>query len=160
MYRQIIDLADLKNSDVIYDLYCGVGSISLFLAHHARKVIGIDYVESSIDSARNNATINGFENTVFLAGDMKELLTPELFTAQGHPDIMVTDPPRAGMHPKACQVLGNSGVRRIVYVSCNPLSLARDLAILQSTYRVVTIQVVDLMPQSHHVETIVVMDRR
>jgi 23S rRNA (uracil1939-C5)-methyltransferase len=158
LYERILEFAGLAAAETVYDLYCGVGSISLFLAANARKVIGIEYVESSIQSARRNSQTNGLENLEFFSGDMKDLLTPAFFQEHGAPAVVVTDPPRAGMHPKACETLAASGAKRIVYVSCNPESLARDLSILTPRYRLAKVQAIDLMPHSHHVETVALLE--
>jgi 23S rRNA (uracil1939-C5)-methyltransferase len=160
LYERILEFADLGPKDVAYDLYCGVGSISLFLASQAKKVIGIEYVESSIQSARQNALDNGLGNLEFFAGDMKDLLVPGIFETHGAPDVVVTDPPRAGMHAKACETMAASGARRIVYVSCNSESLARDLRILTPRYRLAKVQAIDLMPHSHHVESIALLEKQ
>ena len=154
LYSHVADLAELQPDDTLYDLYTGTGTIALFLARHAKKVVGIEYVEEAIADARRNADRNGLNNTVFYAGDMAKVLTPEFVAANGRPDVVVTDPPRAGMHDKVVAQLLEMAPRKIVYVSCNPATQARDLQLLAARYDVHRIQPVDMFPHTQHVENI------
>ena len=154
LYSYVAELADIQPTDTLYDLYTGTGTIALFLAAHAAKVVGIEYVEEAIADARRNAALNGFTNTVFYAGDMARVLTPEFIDANGRPDVVVTDPPRAGMHEKVIEQLLAAAPRKIVYVSCNPATQARDLHLLADRYDVRRIQPVDMFPHTQHVENI------
>ena len=154
LYSHVADLAELQPDDTLYDLYTGTGTIALFLARHAKKVVGIEYVEEAIADARRNADRNGLNNTVFYAGDMAKVLTPEFVAANGRPDVVVTDPPRAGMHDKVVAQLLEMAPRKIVYVSCNPATQARDLQLLAARYDVHRIQPVDMCPHTQHVENI------
>lgn len=154
LYSFVADLAELQPDDTLYDLYTGTGTIALFLARHAKKVVGIEYVEEAIADARRNAERNGFGNTVFYAGDMAKVLTPEFVAENGRPDVVVTDPPRAGMHDKVVAQLLEMAPRKIVYVSCNPATQARDLHMLAARYDVRRIQPVDMFPHTQHVENI------
>ncbi len=154
LYSYVAELAELQPQDTLYDLYTGTGTIALFLARHAKKVVGIEYVEEAIADARRNAERNGFDNTVFYAGDMAKVLTPEFVVENGRPDVVVTDPPRAGMHDKVVAQLLEMAPRKIVYVSCNPATQARDLKMLAARYDVKRIQPVDMFPHTQHVENI------
>ena len=154
LYSFVAELAELQPTDTLYDLYTGTGTIALFLADKCRRVVGIEYVEEAIADARQNARLNGFGNTAFFAGDMAKVLTPEFIAANGHPDVVVTDPPRAGMHEKVVEQLLAAAPRKIVYVSCNPATQARDIQMLASRYDVRRIQPVDMFPHTHHVENI------
>ena len=154
LYSFVAELAELKPSDTLYDLYTGTGTIALFLADKVKRVVGIEYVEEAIADARLNAKRNGFNNTVFYAGDMAKVLTPEFIAANGRPDVVVTDPPRAGMHEKVVEQLLATAPRKIVYVSCNPATQARDLQMLSERYEVRRIQPVDMFPHTQHVENI------
>ena len=154
LYSFVAELAELKPDDTLYDLYTGTGTIALFLASQVKKVVGIEYVEEAIADARLNAKRNGFSNTHFYAGDMAKVLTPEFIAANGQPDVVVTDPPRAGMHERVVQQLLATAPRKIVYVSCNPATQARDLQLLSSRYEVRRIQPVDMFPHTQHVENI------
>ncbi|MBO4905567.1 MAG: 23S rRNA (uracil(1939)-C(5))-methyltransferase RlmD [Bacteroidaceae bacterium] len=145
---------------LIYDLYTGTGTIANFVAAGARKVIGIEYVPEAIEDAKVNSQINGIDNTEFYAGDMKDILTDDFIAEHGRPDIIITDPPRAGMHADVVNVILNAAPERIVYVSCNPATQARDLALLDAAYRVAAIQPVDMFPHTHHVENVVLLLRR
>ena len=155
LYSFVAELAGLRPTDTLYDLYTGTGTIALFLASMAKRVVGIEYVEEAIADARNNARRNGFGNTAFYAGDMAKVLTPEFIAANGRPDVVVTDPPRAGMHEKVVEQLLAAEPRTIVYVSCNPATQARDLALLTAKYKVGRIQPVDMFPHTQHVENVV-----
>ena len=154
LYGFVSELAGLRPSDTLYDLYTGTGTIALFLASQVRKVVGIEYVEEAIADARVNAVRNGFGNAVFYAGDMARVLTDDFVAANGRPDVVVTDPPRAGMHERVVQQLLAMAPRRIVYVSCNPATQARDLQMLGARYDVGRIQPVDMFPHTQHVENI------
>lgn len=154
LYSFVAELADLHPDDILYDLYTGTGTIALFLADKCRRVVGIEYVEEAIADARMNARANGYENTRFYAGDMAQVLTEEFILANGRPDVVVTDPPRAGMHEKVVNQLLAAAPRKIVYVSCNPATQARDLQLLSVRYEVRCIQPVDMFPHTQHVENI------
>lgn len=154
LYSYVAQFAEVGKTDVIYDLYTGTGTIALFLARMCQRVVGIEYVEDSVIAARENALQNGIGNTEFYAGDMAKVLTPEFVAKHGHPDIVVTDPPRAGMHEKVVEQLLAMQPRKIIYVSCNPATQARDLELLASHYKVARIQPVDMFPHTQHVENI------
>ena len=154
LYSFVAELAELQPTDTLYDLYTGTGTIALFLADKCRQVVGIEYVEEAIADAKANARLNGFDNTRFYAGDMAQVLTPEFIAANGRPDVVVTDPPRAGMHEKVVAQLLATAPRKIVYVSCNPATQARDLQLLAERYTVRRIQPVDMFPHTQHVENI------
>ena len=145
---------------IVYDLYTGTGTIANFVARQAREVIGIEYVPEAIEDAKVNSQLNGITNTQFFAGDMKDILTDEFIQAHGRPDIIITDPPRAGMHADVVQTILRAAPRRIVYVSCNPATQARDLALLDADYCVRRIQPVDMFPHTQHVENVVLLERR
>jgi 23S rRNA (uracil1939-C5)-methyltransferase len=145
---------------LIYDLYTGTGTIANFVAKKARKVIGIEYVPEAIEDAKVNSKINGIENTLFFAGDMKDILNEEFINTYGRPDVIITDPPRAGMHPDVVKTILKADPVRIVYVSCNPATQARDLQLMDSQYKVVTVQPVDMFPHTPHVENVVLLQRR
>ncbi|MBR1549511.1 MAG: 23S rRNA (uracil(1939)-C(5))-methyltransferase RlmD [Bacteroidales bacterium] len=154
LYSFVAELTELKADDTLYDLYTGTGTIALFLADKCRRVVGIEYVEEAIADAKQNARLNGFDNTRFYAGDMAQVLTEEFIAANGRPDVVVTDPPRAGMHEKVVAQLLATAPRKIVYVSCNPATQARDLQMLAARYEVRRIQPVDMFPHTQHVENI------
>ena len=160
LYEVARDFADLKGGELVYDLYTGTGTIANFVAKCCRKVIGIEYVEDAIKDARINSEVNGIENTLFFAGDMKDVLTDDFIDEYGRPEVMIVDPPRAGMHGDVVNVILNAEPERIVYVSCNPATQARDLALLDEKYRVVRVQPVDMFPHTHHVENVVKLQRR
>ncbi|MBR4433789.1 MAG: 23S rRNA (uracil(1939)-C(5))-methyltransferase RlmD [Bacteroidaceae bacterium] len=145
---------------LVYDLYTGTGTIANFVARQARQVIGIEYVPEAIEDAKVNSAINGITNTQFFAGDMKDILTDAFIAEHGRPDIIITDPPRAGMHADVIKVILNAAPQRIVYVSCNPATQARDLALMDSDYKVTRIQPVDMFPHTQHVENVVLLERR
>ena len=140
---------------VIYDLYTGTGTIALFLSSIASKVVGIEYVPEAIEDARENASVNNISNCTFYAGDMKDVLNKEFIEANGKPDLIVLDPPRAGIHPSVAQVILEAAPPVIIYVSCNPASQARDLAVLSEKYDIAAVQPVDMFPQTQHVENVV-----
>lgn len=158
LYSFVAELADLKGDELVYDLYTGTGTIALFLADKCKHVIGIEYVEEAIADAKINAQVNGLNNTEFYAGDMAKVLTPEFIAEHGQPDVVITDPPRAGMHEKVVEQLLSTRPKRIVYVSCNPATQARDLEMLNSLYEIGAIQPVDMFPHTQHVENIAVLD--
>lgn len=160
LYKVAREYAGLTGEELVYDLYTGTGTIANFVAPQARKVIGIEYVEDAIRDAKLNAEVNRLANTDFYAGDMKDVLTDEFVAAHGHPDVMIVDPPRAGMHADVVNVILNAEPSRIVYVSCNPATQARDIALLDAKYRVTAIRPVDMFPHTHHVENVVRLDLR
>ena len=160
LYSTVRQLAALTGNETVYDLYTGTGTIALFVARMARKVVGIEYVEDAIADAKTNAQINNIDNTAFFAGDMKDILSKDFIAQNGHPDVIITDPPRAGMHPDVVQTLLDTGAPRIVYVSCNPATQARDLALLDNMYKVVVVQPVDMFPHTPHVENVVLLEKR
>lgn len=152
--------AGSKDSPLVYDLYTGTGTIANFIARGARQVIGIEYVEAAIEDAKLNANVNGLDNTLFYAGDMKDILTDEFVGRHGRPEVMIIDPPRAGMHTDVIDVIMKAAPETIVYVSCNPATQARDLALMDSMYEVTDVQPVDMFPHTHHVENVVRMKLR
>ncbi|GAB3532802.1 23S rRNA (uracil(1939)-C(5))-methyltransferase RlmD [Pontibacter brevis] len=157
LYRLARELADLKGDELVYDLYTGAGTIANFVARQCREVIGIEYVPSAIEDAKINSQINNITNTTFYAGDMKDILSDELIERHGRPDVVITDPPRAGMHEDVVGKLLQVHPDRIVYVSCNPATQARDLELLSAKYDVARVLPVDMFPQTHHVENIVLL---
>ncbi|MCF8461770.1 MAG: 23S rRNA (uracil(1939)-C(5))-methyltransferase RlmD [Flavobacteriales bacterium] len=158
LYKITRDFAGLTGNEVVYDLYTGTGTIAQFVAKQAAKVVGIEYVEPAIADAKLNATMNGIENTSFYAGDMKDIFTPELIAKEGKPDVVITDPPRAGMHPDVIARLNELKPLRIVYVSCNPATQARDIQLLSENYVVKRLQPVDMFPHTHHVESVALLE--
>jgi 23S rRNA (uracil1939-C5)-methyltransferase len=158
LYRITRDMAGLTGREVVYDLYTGAGTIANFVARHSKEVIGVEYVESAIEDARLNSRINNIGNTKFYAGDMKDVLNDDFVAAHGRPDVVITDPPRAGMHPEVVEKLNQLRAPRIVYVSCNPATQARDIEALSGQYEVTRIQPVDMFPQTHHVENVVTLE--
>jgi 23S rRNA (uracil-5-)-methyltransferase rumA len=160
LYKVAREFADLKPEDVLYDLYTGTGTIANFCAAHCRRVVGIEYVPEAIADAKINSEINGIGNTVFYAGDMKQVLSDEFVAANGRPDVIILDPPRAGVDEPVIGVILRAAPERIVYVSCNPATQARDLALLDADYRVEAVQPVDMFPHTHHVENVVKLVRR
>ena len=158
LYCVARDFASLSGSEVVYDLYTGTGTIAPFVSGRASKVIGIEYVPEAIEDAKANAAANGIDNCQFFAGDMKDILTPDFIKAHGRPDVIILDPPRAGIHPDVAKVILGAKPQRIVYVSCNPASQARDLEILCSEYRITDVQPVDMFPHTHHVENVVKLE--
>ena len=160
LYKVARSFAGLTGNELVYDLYTGTGTIANFVSRQAREVIGIEYVPEAIEDAKVNSAVNGIENTLFYAGDMKDILTDDFITAHGRPDVIITDPPRAGMHPDVINVILNAAPQRIVYVSCNPATQARDLQLLDAKYKVEAVQPVDMFPQTHHVENVVLLKLR
>lgn len=155
LYKVAREFAALSGEELVYDLYTGTGTIANFVARKAKQVIGIEYVPEAIEDARINAKINGLDNTMFFAGDMKDILTNAFIAKYGRPDVIITDPPRAGMHEDVVNVILNAEPKRIVYVSCNPATQARDLQLLDAKYRVTKVQPVDMFPHTQHVENVV-----
>jgi 23S rRNA (uracil1939-C5)-methyltransferase len=164
LYSVARDFAFSENSEnskpLVYDLYTGTGTIANFVAKKARKVIGIEYVPEAIEDAKINSEINHIDNTLFFAGDMKDILTDDFIAEHGRPDVIITDPPRAGMHPDVVKTILRAAPQRIVYVSCNPATQARDLQELDADYRVVEVQPVDMFPHTPHVENVVLLTKR
>ena len=160
LYKVARNFAALTGDELVYDLYTGTGTIANFVARQARQVVGIEYVPEAIKDAKVNAELNGLDNTLFYAGDMKDILTTGFIERHGKPDVIITDPPRAGMHADVVNAILFAAPRRIVYVSCNPATQARDLALLDADYRVTKVQPVDMFPQTHHVENVVCLERR
>ncbi|MEP2669059.1 MAG: 23S rRNA (uracil(1939)-C(5))-methyltransferase RlmD [Cyclobacteriaceae bacterium] len=159
LYKIAWQLADLKGDQLVYDLYTGTGTIANFVAGSAKKVIGLEYVADAIEDAKVNSQINEITNTEFFAGDIKDLLDDSFLNTHGRPDVVITDPPRAGMHEDVCKMLLNAEPQRIVYVSCNPATQARDLKILSEKYEIIAIQPVDMFPHTMHVENVVSLRR-
>ncbi|MDO5461505.1 MAG: 23S rRNA (uracil(1939)-C(5))-methyltransferase RlmD [Bacteroidales bacterium] len=160
LYKVARKFAALTGEEIVYDLYTGTGTIANFVAGKAKKVIGVEYVEDAIVDARVNAQLNGFDNLSFFAGDMKDILTRDFINEHGRPDVIITDPPRAGMHTDVIDTILFAAPKRIVYVSCNPATQARDLQLLDGDYKVVAVQPVDMFPHTHHVENVVLLERR
>lgn len=160
LYDVARDFAQLSGNELVYDLYTGTGTIANYVAREARQVIGIEYVADAIADAKVNSEVNGISNTLFYAGDMKDVLTDQFIAEHGRPDVVITDPPRAGMHQDVIDVILRAHPARIVYVSCNPATQARDLQLLDPAYRVVRVQPVDMFPHTPHVENVVLMERR
>lgn len=159
LYRKTLEFADLKGDEVVYDLYTGTGTIAQYVARNAKQVIGIESVQEAIDAATEHAELNGLTNCTFYCGDMKDVFTEEFL--QNHPkaDVLITDPPRDGMHPKVVEQILKLAPRRIVYVSCNSATQARDLALMKEDYKLLKILPVDMFPQTHHVENIALLER-
>lgn len=160
LYSVVRDFANLTGNELVYDLYTGTGTITNFVSRYAKRVIGIEYVPEAIEDAKINSEINNISNTLFFAGDMKDILTESFISENGTPDIIITDPPRAGMHPDVVQTIIKTAPKRIVYVSCNPATQARDLSLLDNLYEVVAVQPVDMFPHTPHVENVVLLNRR
>ena len=160
LYSVAREFANLSGNEIVYDLYTGTGTIANFVARKASKVVGIEYVPEAIEDAKINSKINGIDNTMFYAGDMKDILTDEFIAEHGRPDVIITDPPRAGMHPDVVKTILRAAPQRIVYVSCNPATQARDLHDLDIDYRVAAVQPVDMFPHTPHVENVVLLERK
>ncbi len=158
LYKVARDFAALEGHEIVYDLYTGTGTIANFVARRAKKVVGVEYVPEAIDDAKENALINGIENVSFYSGDIKLVFNDEFVRANGKPDIIITDPPRAGMHVEVVNTILNLKPKRIVYVSCNPATQARDLALMSEKYKVQKVQPVDMFPHTHHVENVVLLE--
>ena len=160
LYKVVRQMAALTGSEVVYDLYTGTGTIANFVAAGAKSVVGVEYVEEAIEDAKVNSAINNIHNTTFLAGDMKDVMNDEFVAHYGRPDVVILDPPRAGVHEDVIATILRAAPERIVYVSCNPATQARDLALMDSMYKVVAVQPVDMFPHTHHVENVVKLIRR
>ena len=160
LYSVAREFAGLTGKEIVYDLYTGTGTIANFVAGRASKVVGIEYVPEAIEDAKVNSELNGIENTLFFAGDMKDILTDDFIAGHGQPDVIITDPPRAGMHPDVVKTILRAAPKRIVYVSCNPATQARDLHDMDSDYKVAAVQPVDMFPHTPHVENVVLLERR
>ena len=160
LYSVARSFADLTGNELVYDLYTGTGTIANFVAKKARKVIGIEYVPEAIEDAKVNSQINNIDNTLFYAGDMKDILNKDFIEEHGRPDVIITDPPRAGMHQDVIDTILFAAPKRIVYVSCNPATQARDLQLLDADYKVAKVQPVDMFPHTQHVENVVLLERR
>lgn len=160
LYKVARTFAGLTGEELVYDLYTGTGTIANFVARQAKKVVGIEYVPEAIEDAKVNSEINGITNTLFYAGDMKDILTQDFINEHGRPDVIITDPPRAGMHNDVIDVILFAEPKRIVYVSCNPATQARDLQLLDVKYKVTAVQPVDMFPHTHHVENVVLLEKR
>lgn len=160
LYSVARNFADLTGEELVYDLYTGTGTIANFVAKKAKKVIGIEYVPEAIEDAKVNSQINGIDNTLFYAGDMKDILNKEFIEEHGRPDVIITDPPRAGMHQDVIDTILFASPKRIVYVSCNPATQARDLQLLDADYKVIKVQPVDMFPHTQHVENVVLLEKR
>lgn len=160
LYDVVRSLADLQGDELVYDLYTGTGTIASFVSRSARRVVGIEYVPEAIEDAWVNAEVNGLQNLDFYAGDMKDILTEDFIQHHGRPHLIITDPPRAGMHPDVVSTILRAAPERIIYVSCNPASQARDVALMQELYEVAVAQPVDMFPHTHHVENVLLLNRR
>ena len=158
LYKVTREFAGLTGDELVYDLYTGTGTIANFVSRKARQVIGIEYVPEAIEDAKVNSAINGIDNTLFFAGDMKDILNQEFINQYGRPDVIITDPPRAGMHNDVIDTILFAEPKRIVYVSCNPATQARDLSLLDVKYKVLRVQPVDMFPHTHHVENVVLLE--
>ena len=155
LYKVTREFAELKAEDTLYDLYTGTGTIANFCARHAKKVVGVEYVPEAIEDAIINSQLNGIDNTTFYAGDMKDVISDEFISRNGRPDVIILDPPRAGVDERVLEVIKRAAPERMVYVSCNPSTQARDLAILSDMYEILAVQPVDMFPHTHHVENVV-----
>jgi 23S rRNA (uracil1939-C5)-methyltransferase len=160
LYKVTRDLAQLTGNELVYDLYTGTGTIANFVSHRAKQVIGIEYVPEAIADAKVNSKLNKIDNTLFYAGDMKDILNTAFIEQHGKPDVIITDPPRAGMHDDVINAILFAEPERIVYVSCNPATQARDLNLLDIKYKVKTVQPVDMFPHTHHVENVVLLEKK
>ncbi len=160
LYKVAREFADLTGNEVVYDLYTGTGTIANFVAAKAAKVVGVEYVEEAIEDAKVNSAINGITNTTFYAGDMKDVMNDQFVEANGRPDVIILDPPRAGVHEDVIATILRAAPERIVYVSCNPATQARDLALMDAQYKIVAVQPVDMFPHTHHVENVVKLIKR
>jgi len=160
LYSLVREFAGLQGNELVYDLYTGTGTIANFLARQCRKVIGIEYIPEAIEDARANAELNGIKNTTFFAADVKDLLNNDFTAEQGRPDVLITDPPRAGMHGDVVKTILSAAPERVVYVSCNPSTQARDLSLMDNLYQVEALQAVDMFPHTQHVENVVLLKRR
>ena len=160
LYRKTKELASISKEDTVYDLYTGTGTIAQYIASSAKKVIGIDSVNEGILAANRNAEINKIKNCIFYTGDMKDIFSDDFIEKNGKPNIIITDPPRDGMHKKVVEQICKIGAQRIIYVSCNTSTQARDIALMKHIYKVTEIQPIDMFPQTHHVENILVLEKK
>jgi 23S rRNA (uracil1939-C5)-methyltransferase len=160
LYSIALDFAGLSGHEVVYDLYTGTGTIALFVARKASKVVGIEYIDEAVVHARENAALNGINNSLFFAGDMAKVFNEELLDKHGYPHVVITDPPRAGMHPDVVKRIVRSGADKLVYVSCNPATQARDIEMLSDAYSLKKVQAVDMFPHTHHVESVALLIRK
>jgi 23S rRNA (uracil1939-C5)-methyltransferase len=160
LYKIVRNFAILNGSDLVFDLYTGTGTIANFVAKDSKQVIGIEYVPEAIEDAKENSRINGIENTLFFAGDIKNVLNEKSIEVHGKPDVIITDPPRAGMHSDVIKIMLLASPEKIVYVSCNSATQARDLNLLSENYKVTAVQPVDMFPHTHHVENVVLLEKR
>lgn len=160
LYRVTKDFAELTGKEIVYDLYCGTGSIGIFVSGKAKKIIGVEAIEAAIEDAKENAALNGLDKTAFFAGDVIDICNDEFFAAHGRPDVIITDPPRAGMHAKLVNKILEIEAPVVVYVSCNPATQARDLRLLDEKYKVTKVQPVDMFPHTHHTENVVQLKLR
>jgi len=160
LYQVVKNFAQLTGKELVYDLYSGTGTIANFMARHCKKVIGIEYVPEAVTDAIANSDLNQIKNTSFFVGDMKKIMTPEFIQQQGQPDVIITDPPRVGMHADVIKAILQTHTQRIVYVSCNSATQARDLNLMDAQYHIVAIQPVDMFPHTHHVENVVLLEHR
>jgi len=160
LYKIARNFAQFTGNELVYDLYTGTGTIANFVARSCKQVVGIEYVPEAIEDAKVNAEINGITNTLFYAGDMKDILNTEFIDKHGKPDVIITDPPRAGMHDDVIKAILFAAPRRVVYVSCNPATQARDLSLMDAQYKVTAVQPVDMFPHTHHVENVVLLEKR
>ena len=158
LYSIAREFAGLTGNELVYDLYTGTGTIANFIAHQAGKVIGIEYIEPAVKDAQLNSSLNNLDNTAFFAGDMVKILTPEFIEENGRPDVIITDPPRAGMHEKVVQRIMEAEPEKVVYVSCNPATQARDISLMTSKYKITKVQPVDMFPHTHHVENVCLLE--
>ena len=158
LYEVALEMAQLTGEEYVYDLYSGTGTIANFVAAHCERVVGLEYVRTAVADARVNSEINGITNAQFVAGDIKDLLQPALIEKHGKPDVIITDPPRTGMHPDVVKQLLAIAVPRLVYISCNPATQARDVALLAEKYEVKQMQPVDMFPHTHHVENVTLLE--
>lgn len=159
LYDVAKEFAGLTGNEVVYDLYTGTGTIANYVARGAKKVIGIEYVPEAIEDAKVNSKINGIENTEFFAGDMKDVLNLDFISRHGEPDVMIVDPPRAGMHPDVVDTILKAAPKKVVYVSCNSATQARDIHLMGAMYKVSALRPVDMFPHTHHVESVVLLSR-
>ncbi len=159
LYKIVRQMAQFKGNEVVYDLYTGIGTIASFVSKNVKRVVGIDYVPMAIEDAKDNAKMNTLENIQFYCGDMKDVLNNEFLNINGIPDVIITDPPRAGMHAQVINTILKLGAQKIIYVSCNPVTQARDLEMMVSNYKIIQIQPVDMFPQTAHVENVVLLEK-
>jgi 23S rRNA (uracil1939-C5)-methyltransferase len=159
LYSIVRDFAGLTGNEVLYDLYTGAGTIALFLSRYCKSVVGIEYVEEAVVDARQNALLNGIDNVTFHSGDMKDVLNKDFVEQHGRPDVIVLDPPRAGIHPDVAEAVSKTAPDKIIYVSCNSATQARDIGLMINNYQISSVQPVDMFPHTHHLENVVLMDK-